>query len=163
MKRQRYVSQTRPSRSAVRHHRDSDRARTGFTLIELLLVMAILATLAVIVIPKFAGRSEQARVTATMTGIARVETALDAFEVDCGRYPTEQEGLTALVEVPADLDNPDLWKGPYLKDRAPKDGWGRPFVYNQPGRHNTHGVDIYSAGPNGQDGDGDDICNWPED
>jgi general secretion pathway protein G len=135
-------------------------ARAGFTLIELLLVMAILATLAVIVIPKFTGRSEQARVTATMTDISHIETALDAFEVDCGRYPTEQEGLAALNEAPADLTA--TWKGPYLKTKAPKDAWGHPYVYHQPGQHNTGGVDLYSFGPNGQEGDSDDICNWSE-
>jgi general secretion pathway protein G len=149
-------------RPAVRQDATSGRVRTGFTLIELLLVMAILATLAVIVIPKFAGRSEQARVTATMTDIAHIETALDAFEVDCGRYPTEQEGLAALAEAPSDLNDPNSWKGPYLKDRAPKDAWGHPYIYNQPGKHNTAGVDLYSLGPNGQEGDSDDICNWSD-
>lgn len=134
-------------------------ARRGFSLIELLLVLVILAVLTAIVVPKFAGRSEQARVTAAQTDIRSFETALGEFEVDVGRYPTEAEGLDALVEEPSDVKN---WKaGGYLNRNAiPKDPWGNPYVYVNPGRENTEGYDVYSAGPNGQEGDDDDIGNW---
>ncbi len=132
----------------------------GFTLIEMLLVLVILATLAAIVVPKFVGRSEQARVTATQTDIFNLETALDAFEVDGGRYPTEQEGLGALIEAPTDVDG---WRGPYLKKGMPKDAWGQPYIYRQPGRHNTSGYDLFSTGPNKQEGDDDDVVNWTKD
>ena len=79
--------------------------RRGFSLIELLLVLVILATLAALVIPKFTGRSKQAKVTAAQTDIGRIEVALDAFEIDTGRYPTSQEGLRALLEQPSDTDS----------------------------------------------------------
>lgn len=131
--------------------------QSAFTLIELLLVLVILATLAAIVVPKVAGRSEQARVTATQTDISNIETSLDAFEVDCGRFPTEQEGLAALLEAPADVDG---WRGPYLKKGMPKDAWGQPYIYRQPGRYNTTGYDLFSTGPNKQEGDSDDLVNW---
>jgi general secretion pathway protein G len=131
----------------------------GFTLIELLLVLVILATLAAIVVPKFTKRSEQARTTAAGTDIANIELALDAFEVDCGRYPTAEEGLRALVEQPS---NANGWKGPYLKKALPKDPWGNQYVYRCPGQHNTNGCDLYSFGPDGQDGGGDDIDNWSQ-
>jgi general secretion pathway protein G len=129
----------------------------AFTLIELLLVLVILASLAVIVVPKFTGRSQQAKVTAAQTDIAHLETALDAFEVDNGRYPTTEEGIGALVENPPDLLN---WKGPYIKRGVPNDPWGNPYLYHCPGRYNTSGYDIYSMGPNGQEGGDDDIDNW---
>jgi len=132
------------------------RARGGFTLVELLLVLAILATLAAIVIPKFAGRSEQAKVAAANTQISYFSTALDAFEVDNGYYPKSEEGLNALVEQPKDATN---WKG-YLRQEVPNDPWGRPYVYEYPGKHNDKGYDLMSPGPDGESGNEDDITNW---
>jgi len=134
------------------------RAR-GFTLIELLLVLAILAALAAIVVPKFTQRSKQAKITAARADIANLEVALDAFEVDCGRHPTTQEGLDALIDPPADTTD---WMGPYIKRGTPKDPWGTPYIYQYPGRHNTRGYDLHSTGPDGQEGGDDDIDNWSE-
>jgi general secretion pathway protein G len=132
-------------------------AAQGFTLIELLLVLVILAVLAAVVVPKFTRRSEQARITAATTDLSNTEVALDSFEVDNGRYPTAQEGLAALVTQPAGLTT---WKGPYLKRAIGNDPWGNPYVYRCPGVHNAQGYDLNSPGPNGQEGDSDDINNW---
>ncbi|MFO8013906.1 MAG: type II secretion system major pseudopilin GspG [Phycisphaerae bacterium] len=133
--------------------------RRGFTLIELLLVLAILAALAAMVVPKFTRRSQQAKDTAARVDIANLEVALDAFEVDCGRYPTTQEGLGALVDQPADATN---WMGPYIKRGLPKDPWGNPYMYRYPGQHNAQGYDLHSYGPDGQEGGDDDVDNWSE-
>ena len=136
------------------------RATGGFTLIELLLVLVILAVLAAVIVPKFAGRSEQARITAARTDLANLEGLIDIFEVDTGRYPTMQVGLNALVENPGDLEG---WHGPYIsRGGVPKDPWGNPYVYRYPGQHNTSGYDLYSFGANGQEGGDDDIDNWSE-
>ena len=129
----------------------------GFTLIELLLVLVILAVLAAVVVPKFTKRSEQARKAAATTDIANLETALDAFEVDTSRYPTSDEALKALMEQPANAAD---WKGPYLKRFVTNDPWGNPYIYRCPGQHNTSSYDLYSCGPDGQEGGGDDIDNW---
>jgi len=137
--------------------RDRSRQKLGFTLIELLLVLVILGTLAAIVVPKFTRRSEQARLTAARTDIANLEVALDTFEVDVGRYPTTEEGLQALVEAPPEVTG---WKGPYIKRGVPKDPWGNPYHYKCPGDHNTNGYDLFSGGPDGKEGGGDDIDNW---
>src|SRR5262245_55693910 len=88
------------------------RGQQGFTLIELLLVLVILGILAAIVVPKFSGRTEQARQTAAQSQIATFGTALDAFEVDTGHYPRGKSGLLDLVQQPRDAQN---WKGPYMK------------------------------------------------
>lgn len=133
------------------------RSERGFTLIEVLLVMVILTVLAAVVVPKFTKRSEQARVTAARADIANIEVALDAYEVDNGRYPAKSDGLNALVENRSNAPN---WKGPYLKRGVPEDPWGHPYIYTQPGRHNTYGYDLYSFGPDEKEGGDDDIDNW---
>jgi len=133
--------------------------RTGFTLIELLLVLVILAALAAIVTPKFAKRSEQARITQATTQIAQFEVALGAFEIDVGRYPTTSEGLDALVIRPA---NAEGWQQAYLQRDPPADPWGNEYVYSYPGQYNQDGYDLYSFGPDGKQGGGDDITNWTE-
>jgi general secretion pathway protein G len=131
----------------------------GFTLIELLLVMVILAVLAATVSLKFTNRSKEARITAARADIANIEVALDAFEIDCGRYPTTSEGLKWLVEEPTGLDN---WKGPYIKRGVPTDPWKQEYAYRQPGRQNTSGYDLYSFGPDEVEGGDDDIDNWSD-
>ncbi|MBN2327091.1 MAG: type II secretion system major pseudopilin GspG [Candidatus Omnitrophica bacterium] len=136
--------------------RDSRNRQKGFTLVEMLLVLVILATLAAIVVPKFAGRSEQAKVTAAQTQIANFEIVLDAFEVDNGFYPKGGDGLNDLVEQPNNAKN---WRGPYMKE-IPNDPWENEYVYENPGKHNSNGYDLYSMGPDGRSGTDDDITNW---
>lgn len=129
----------------------------GFTLVEMLLVLVILATLAAIVIPKFSGRTEQAKITAAKSQISGMEMALDSFEVDTGVYPKGNAGLEALVEPPSGAQN---WKGPYMKKGIPLDPWGNPYVYAYPGKNNPSGYDLMSMGPDGRVGGDDDIANW---
>ncbi|PYX66901.1 MAG: type II secretion system protein GspG [Acidobacteria bacterium] len=132
----------------------------GFTLIELLLVLVILGILAAIVVPKFSGRTEQARMTAAQSQISTFNTALDAFEVDNGYYPKGRNGLVDLVQPPRDSQN---WRGPYLKSAIPNDPWGRPYIYECPGKHNPSSYDLSSMGPDGRSGNEDDITNWQTD
>jgi general secretion pathway protein G len=132
------------------------RGEGGFTLVELLLVLVILGILAALVLPKFTGRTEQARVTAAQTQISTFGTALDAFEVDTGSYPRGQDGLAQLLVAPPDVTG---WRGPYLKSDIPLDPWSHAYVYEYPGRVNANGYDIRSAGPDGQIGTADDVVN----
>ncbi len=125
--------------------------RRGFTLIELLLVMVILAILAAVVVPKFTGRTEDARIKAAKGEISGIKTALDTFEIDNGRYPSTDEGLNALVTRPGDLPN---WKSGLPK--LPIDPWGHSYIYRAPGS-NGQSFDLFSAGPDGQEGGTDDV------
>jgi general secretion pathway protein G len=143
--------------SSERRTQGRRRGAAGFTLIELLLVLVILGILAAIVVPKFSGRTEQARITAAKSQIATFGTALDAFEVDTGTYPRGKDGLLDLVRQPRDAKD---WKGPYLKGDIPNDPWGNPYVYEFPGRNNENSYDLFSVGPDGREGTADDITNF---
>lgn len=132
--------------------------RSGFTLIELLLVLVILGILAAIVVPKFSGRTEQAKTTAAKTQISSFSTALDAFEVDNGYYPKGRNGLMDLVQQPRDAQS---WKGPYLKE-IPKDPYNNDYVYECPGKVNTTSYDLICMGQDGRIGGDDDITNYPQ-
>lgn len=138
----------------AKRNRAERRARAGFTLVELLLVLMILGVLAAIVVPKFAGRSEQARLTAAETQIGSFETALDSFEVDMGYYPAD---LSELIENKGDSED---WHGPYLGKTIPKDPWGNDYIYETPGKNSIKGFDLMSMGPDGRKGGDDDITNW---
>ena len=91
-----------------------------------------------------------------------LKARLDAFAVDCGRYPTTEEGFTALINCPTNIPS-GRWRGPYLDPpKIPQDVWHHAYRY--PGIHNTNGCDLYSRGPDGISKSGgedlDDINNW---
>ena len=138
-------------RNSIQSRSASRVARSAFTLIELLLVMVILAILAAVMVPKFTGRTEDARIKAAKGEISGIKTALDTFEIDNGRYPTTDEGLNALVTRPGDLPN---WKQGLPK--VPTDPWGHGYIYRSPGG-NGQSFDLFSAGPDGQEGGSDDV------
>ena len=131
----------------------------GFTLIELLLVLVILGVLAAIVVPKFSGRTEQARRTAAVSQIATFGTALDAYEVDMGAYPQGKSGLAALVQQPREGTG---WRGPYMQKEIPLDPWGNAYIYECPGKQNATGYDLSSMGLDARAGTDDDITNWQQ-
>ena len=106
--------------------------------------------------PNFSG-SGPARGTAAYADIqGGIKTALDVFHTDTGRYPKGSNNLLELVQQPVGATN---WRGPYL-EQVPLDPWGHKYIYEYPGKHITNGYDLFSAGPDGKPGTGDDIVNW---
>ena len=130
----------------------------GFTLIELLLVLVILAVLAAVVIPKLTGRVETARVNGTIAELANLKQAMSTFEVDCGRYPSSQEGLEALVVCPGGLET--FWHGKYI-DAVPEDKWGHVYTYMGPDAAGEGEFQIISAGSDGNFNTADDLFAVP--
>jgi general secretion pathway protein G len=140
--------------AASGHSSRATRGVSAFTLVEMLLVVTIIGILAALVIPKIAGRGEQARATAAYTDIhGGIKSALDQFEVDNGFYP---KSLQDLVAPPSNAKN---WHGPYL-DKVPVDPWGTPYIYYYPGKHTANSYDLLSAGPDQKEGTEDDIVSW---
>lgn len=128
----------------------------AFTLIELMLVVIIIGALVAMVMPRLAGRGEQARVAAATADIqANIATGLKLYELDNGSFPGTDEGLNALLEASGTALN---WNGPYL-ERKPVDPWGREYKYKSPGDHRKD-YDLYSTGKDGQEGTEDDVKNW---
>lgn len=129
----------------------------GFTLVELLVVVTILGILVAMVVPRLAGRTEQARRARAESDIkGSISLALDLFELDAGKYPSTEQGLSSLRVQPSGLES---WKGPYLK-QDPIDPWGNAYRYLQPGVNNPQEYDLFSVGPDGAEGTADDVVNW---
>jgi general secretion pathway protein G len=137
-------------------------SRSGFTLMELLVVMVILVLLAGTVTLLLVGRVEEGRHARAVSDVETLGSALDQFNLHCGRFPTSEEGLNALYVKP---QSPDLtnWAGPYIKKAVPLDPWNRPYIYVSPGAHNPNSYDLSSLGRSGKEGGtGQDapVTNW---
>ena len=139
----------------------SRRCIRAFTLIEVMVVIAILAVLAALIVPKVMSRPDEARVVAARQDIASLLQALKLYRLDNLRYPTTDQGLAALVTRPSVAPVPPNWKpGGYL-ERLPRDPWGNPYQYLSPGLRGE--VDVFSFGADGVaggEGFDADIGSW---
>jgi len=137
-----------------------ERREEGFTLVEILIVVIIIGLLAALVGPKLFGKVSSAKLKAAKAQIELFGTALDAFRLDVGRYPTGDEGLKVLREKPSGVDG---WQGPYLPKEIPLDPWGRPYIYISPGEHGEYDLISYGLdGVVGGDGENQDVVSWKD-
>jgi general secretion pathway protein G len=126
------------------------RRPAGFTLIEIMVVIVILGVLAALVVPRVLERPDEARAVAAKSDIAAIMAALKLYRLDNQRYPTGEQGLNALVAKPDAPPAPPNWKpGGYL-EKLPKDPWGSPYQYLNPGLKGE--IDVYSLGADRQPG-----------
>jgi general secretion pathway protein G len=133
----------------------------GFTLIELMVVMVIIGILAALIVPNLVSRTDDARVTAAKQDVISMMQALKLYKLDNLRYPTQAQGLQALVTKPVIDPIPSAWKSGGYLEKLPADPWGNPYQYRQPGLHGD--VDVWSMGSDGQTGgekEGVDITSW---
>jgi general secretion pathway protein G len=138
------------------------RARSrAFTLIEVMVVVAILAVLAALIVPRVMSRPDEARVVAARQDISSLLQALKLYRLDNLRYPTTEQGLAALVTRPTLPPVPSNWKAGGYLERLPRDPWGHPYQYLNPGLRGE--IDVFSFGADGVaggEGFDADIGSW---
>ncbi|HUU16426.1 MAG TPA: type II secretion system major pseudopilin GspG [Sedimentisphaerales bacterium] len=133
------------------------RIKYGFTMIELMAMLIIIGLLATLVVTKVASKIDQARETTTKANLKALAAAVNQFRMDTARFPTEDEGLLALIEQPSDVET---WEpGGYLETtEIPKDGWGNEFIFELYPESGKQFV-IRSSGPDGEQGTEDDLLS----
>jgi general secretion pathway protein G len=133
----------------------------GFTLIEIMVVITILAILAIMVVPRFVGRVDDARIVTGTVQIKNIEEGLHLYKLDNGFYPSTDQGLDALVSKPTVGVIPKRWRSGGYLGKVPLDPWSNKYIYLSPGSHGD--FDILSHGADGEaggDGNNADIENW---
>lgn len=130
----------------------------GFTLLEVMIVLAILGMIIGMVSSNLIGSSDEAKIQSTAIEIKNLQSVLDMYKLKAGSYPTTEQGLEALVSIPEIEPLPRNYPEDGFIDRIPEDKWGNPYILVSPGE--TGKYDLYSMGPDGQEGTEDDIGNW---
>lgn len=131
------------------------KASSGFTLIEVMVVVVIIAILAAMIVPKIMSRPEQARMVKVKQDLMVIQSALDLYKLDNGRYPTTDQGLAALVNKPTTPPIPRNWKADGYLENIPVDPWGENYQY----MNDSEKLRIFSFGSAGKEGD-QPIGNW---
>ena len=128
------------------------------TLIVIAIILILTATVGIMAIKNL----EKARVAGAQTQIESFCTALEAYYIDNGVYPSTEQGFSALRKEPGTFPIPKNWDGPYLLKDAPKDPWGNDYEYLRPGPDGyDYGIRSFGAdGIEGGEGKDSDITSW---
>jgi general secretion pathway protein G len=133
----------------------------GFTFIEIMVVVAILAILAALVVPRVMGRTDEAKRTAAKVQIRNIEGALQLYKLDNGIYPSTEQGLKALVEKPTTGVIPKKWKVEGYLAKVPDDPWGNAYKYASPVPKGDYEITSFGTdGESGGEGKNADITNF---
>ncbi len=141
------------------HHRRN--RQRGFTLMEIMVVIFIIGLLIAVVAPSVLGNQDKAMRQKVMADLATLEQALDMYRLDNLRFPSNEQGLAALVKKPEQAPLLRAWRSDGYVRRLPQDPWGTPYQYRMPGEHGR--VDVYSLGADGVpggEGQDADLGNW---
>jgi len=137
--------------------------QSGFTLIEIMVVLVIIGILTALVALNVGDEPGKARIVKATSDIRVLENALDTYKIDNFRYPSQEQGLRALIVKPDGDPEPKNYKrGGYIK-HLEKDPWDNDYQYLNPGEHGE--IDIVSLGADGEvggEGDNADVGNWDE-
>ena len=142
--------------------RKARRKRSGFTLVELMVVIVIIGLLATVVAINVLPSQDRAMVGKARADVSTLEQALETYRLDNLTFPDDRQGLQALVQAPAGLNQPERYReGGYIR-RLPEDPWGAPYQYRRPSAHGGQ-FDVFSFGADGKEGgEGNDadVGNW---
>jgi general secretion pathway protein G len=142
-------------------YRQSER---GFTLLEILGVLTLLAAIITLVAPNVIKQVQKGQAKTALAQIGSIKSVINSYYMDNGEYPTTEQGLKALIEAPTIPPIPENWSGPYIAEgKIPKDPWGHDLHYEQPGKHNKNGYDVYTLGSDNKEGGtgvNADTGNW---
>ena len=130
-------------------------------MLEVMVVVVILGILAALIVPKIISRPDEARIIAAKQDIASLQQALKLYRLDNQRYPSSEQGLQALVAKPSTNPLPPNWKSGGYIERLPRDPWGNPYQYLNPGLHGE--IDVFSFGADGApggEGNDADVGSW---
>jgi len=129
----------------------------GFTLLEIMVVLLIIGLLLGVVAAGINGFQASAEIQATDAKLQSLVGQLTSYRSLAGQYPTSSQGLMALHKNVAGVKR---WTQMAKNETDLNDTWGQKFLYRYPGSHNPTGFDVWSSGPDRQDGTDDDIGNW---
>lgn len=135
------------------------RKDAGFSLVELMVVVFIMGLLATLIVINVAPATDTSRVNKAVSDVAALESALEMYSLDMYNYPSAQEGIAALTTAPVGASAAQYRPGGYIK-RLRTDPWGNDYHYVVPGERSGGAFDVFSAGPDGEAGNADDIGNW---
>lgn len=137
--------------------------QAGFTLTEIMVVVFIIGLLSTVVLVNVFGASADAQVKTARANVAALTQSLERYRLAMYSYPSETDGLQALIEAPQGLDNPALYPQGGFIQQLPNDPWGRPYQYAIPAERSRAAYDVFSLGADGEpggEGDNADIGNW---
>jgi general secretion pathway protein G len=140
------------------------RRRDGFTLLEIMVVVLIIGMLMAVIAPRIFSRFGKAKIDIARVQVTQLAQQLELYKLDNGHYPTNEQGLDALVHEPTSEPRARQYPaGGYITSKALIDPWQNPFHYERPGKNNPQSYDLYSYGDDGTaggEGDNADIGNW---
>jgi len=139
------------------------KSEEGFTLTEIMVVVFIIGLLSTVVLVNVLGARTDAQFKTAQANVAALSQSLDRYSLVLYSYPSEDQGLEALVEEPEGLGSNALYPRGGFIQKLPVDPWGRPYQYVFPAERSSGAYDIFSFGADGEvggEGENADIGNW---
>ena len=141
----------------IHHPAPNSRRRSGFTLLEMVIVLGIIAMILGGAIFAMRGIGDAAKLRQVESDFKSFESALAMYKLNAGSFPTTQQGLKALQDKPSSTPVPRRWV--QVMSKLPPDPWGAEYGYRFPGKKRANDFEMFSKGPDGQEGTPDDLSS----